>query len=154
MCPKHGVGHKHKVSAWKSHQKYDPCNTINFERIFRRARETLVKLPLGAWRHQAISWTNVDLTSVNAQCITVTSQWTRWRLKSPASRLFIQPFIQTQIKENIKAPPHWPLCGEFTGTGYAENVSIWWRHHGHPVDDNFTRDPQPPVTKFSLYTLL
>ena len=23
---------------------------------------------------------------------------------------------QTQIKENIKAPRHWPLCGEFTGT--------------------------------------
>ena len=39
----------------------------------------------------------------------------RWRLKSPASRLFTQPFIQTQIKENIKAPRHWPLCGEFTG---------------------------------------
>ena len=45
--------------------------------------------------------------------------------------------FQTQIKENIKAPRHWPLCGEFTGTGefpaqrasYAENVSIWWRHH-------------------------
>ena len=57
--------------------------------------------------------------------------------KSPASRLFTQPFIQTQIKENIKAPRHWPLCGEVTGTGefpaqratYAENVSIWWRHH-------------------------
>ena len=55
----------------------------------------------------------------------------------PASRLFTQPFIQTQIKENTKAPRHWPLCGEFTGTGefpaqmasYAENVSIWWRHH-------------------------
>ena len=50
----------------------------------------------------------------------------------------LQPFIQTQIKENIKAPRHWPLCGEFTGVGefpaqwaiYAENVSIWWRHHG------------------------
>ena len=26
-----------------------------------------------------------------------------------------QSFIQTQIKENIKAPRHWPLCGEFTG---------------------------------------
>ena len=46
----------------------------------------------------------------------------RWRrngrdcvLKSPASRLFTQPFIQTQIKENIKSPRHWPLCGEFTG---------------------------------------
>ena len=35
--------------------------------------------------------------------------------KSPASRLFTQPFIQTQIKENIKASGHWPLCGEFTG---------------------------------------
>ena len=23
--------------------------------------------------------------------------------------------IQTQIKENIKAPRHWPSCGEFTG---------------------------------------
>ena len=31
--------------------------------------------------------------------ITVTSEWARQRLKSPASRLFIQPFIQTQIKE-------------------------------------------------------
>ena len=68
----------------------------------------------------------------------MTSEWARWRLKSPASRLFTQSFIQTQIKENIKAPRHWPLCGEFTGTGefpaqrasYAENVSIWWRHHG------------------------
>ena len=24
-------------------------------------------------------------------------------------------FIQVQMKENIKAPRHWPLCGEFTG---------------------------------------
>ena len=64
-------------------------------------------------------------------------QWPRWRLKSPASRLFTQSCIQAQIKENIKAPRHWPLCGEFTGTGEcpaqrasnAENVSIWWRHH-------------------------
>ena len=24
-------------------------------------------------------------------------------------------FVQAQIKENIKAPRHWPLCGEFTG---------------------------------------
>ena len=52
--------------------------------------------------------------------------------------LFIETFIQTQIKENIKVPRPWPLCGEFTGTdefpaqraSYAENVSIWWRHHG------------------------
>ena len=47
--------------------------------------------------------------------ITVTSKWARWRLKSPASLLFTQPFIQAQIKENTKVPRHWPLCGEFTG---------------------------------------
>ena len=29
--------------------------------------------------------------------------------KSPASPLFTQPFIQTQIKENIKAPRYWPF---------------------------------------------
>ena len=39
----------------------------------------------------------------------------RWRLKSLAPPLFTQPFIQAQIKENIKALRHWPLCGEFTG---------------------------------------
>ena len=69
--------------------------------------------------------------------ITLTSLWPQWRLKSPAWLLFTQSFIQALIKENIKAPRHWPLCGEFTGTSEfpaqrasnAENVSIWWRHH-------------------------
>ena len=75
--------------------------------------------------------------------ITVTSFWARWRLKSPASRLFAQPFVQSQIKENIQAPRHWPLWGEITGLGNspvisefpaerarkAKDVSIWWRHH-------------------------
>ena len=49
-----------------------------------------------------------------------------------------QPFIQTQIKENIKAPRQWPLCaGNSPGTAEfpaqmasnAENVSTCWRHH-------------------------
>ena len=31
------------------------------------------------------------------------------------SKLYTQPFILAQMKENIKAPRHWPLCGEFTG---------------------------------------
>ena len=43
-----------------------------------------------------------------------------------------QSFIQAQIKENIKAPRHWTLWGEFTGDRWiprknssnAENVSI------------------------------
>ena len=40
--------------------------------------------------------------------ITITPLWARWRLKSPASPASIQAFIQAQIKENIKAPCHWP----------------------------------------------
>ena len=47
--------------------------------------------------------------------ITMTSYWARWRLKSPASRVLTEPFIHTEIKENINAPRQWPLCGEFTG---------------------------------------
>ena len=47
--------------------------------------------------------------------IPVTPQWAQCRLKSPASWLFTQPFIQAQIKETIKASRHWSLCGEFTG---------------------------------------
>ena len=47
--------------------------------------------------------------------ITVTSQWARWHLKSSASRLFPQPFVQRKIKESIKAPRHWPFLRESTG---------------------------------------
>ena len=88
------------------------------------SRESLVELKRIPW-DRLLEWRlgpfgNKDqpvLRQANAciVLITVMSQWTRWRLKSQASRLFSQPFIQPQIKENIKAPRHWPLCGEFTG---------------------------------------
>ena len=53
-------------------------------------------------------------------------------MASQITRLFPQPFIQTQIKENIKAPRHWPLYGKSPVVGefpaqkasYAENISI------------------------------
>ena len=41
-----------------------------------------------------------------------------WRLKSPASWLFTQAFIQARIKENIKASRYWPLRGEFISNGW------------------------------------
>ena len=37
------------------------------------------------------------------------------RLQYMCDRGFTQPFIRAQIKVNIKAPRHWPLCGEFAG---------------------------------------
>ena len=68
--------------------------------------------------------------------ITMTSYWARWRLKSLASRLFTQPFIHgaektpkprvTGLYEGNSS-----VTGEFPAQrdSYAENVSIWWRHH-------------------------
>ena len=53
--------------------------------------------------------------SLIALAITVTSLWAWWRLKSPGLRMFTQLFIQAQIKDNIKAPHHWPSWGEFNG---------------------------------------
>ena len=74
--------------------------------------------------------------SIN-KIITVTFWWARWRLKPPASPLFTQPFIQAQIKENIKLRVTGLCAGTSSVTcdfpaqmaSNAENVSIWWRHH-------------------------
>ena len=41
-----------------------------------------------------------------------------FQTESPASTLFTQPFIQAQIKKNIKVPRHWPFV---------------WRIHRSPV---------------------
>ena len=57
-------------------------------------------------------------------------------LKSPASRLLTQPFVQPKIKENIIAPRHWPLWGEFNGDRWIPGTKDqergkcfhWWRH--------------------------
>ena len=45
-------------------------------------------------------------------------------------------FFQTQIRENIKAPRHLPLCGKMASN--AENISIWWRHHGYLTYHGFS----------------
>ena len=87
---------------------------------------TPCELQNGVFSH-AMGFTGTILVNVHYSDVIVgamTSQIT-------ASRLFTQPFIQAQIKENIKAPRRWPLCREFTAqmASNAENVSIWWRHH-------------------------
>ena len=57
---------------------------------------------------------------------TMASQFT---LKSPASRLFSQPFVQAQIKENTKIPLDWPLCvcvcGGGGGGGGGGGIHRW-----------------------------
>ena len=63
--------------------------------------------------------------------ITMISWSARWRLKSPASLLLTQPFIQVQIKENTQASRHW--------------LFVWGIHRG-PV--NFPHNG--PVTRKML----
>ena len=49
--------------------------------------------------------------------------------------LLTQPFIQTQIKENIKAPRHWHLCVGNSPVPVNSRhkwpvmQKMWWRHH-------------------------
>ena len=62
------------------------------------------------------------------------------RLKSPVSRVFAQPFVQLQIKENIKVPRHWPLWGESTNGWIPLTMIddvIKWKHF--PRDGPFVR---------------
>ena len=56
-------------------------------------------------------------------------------------RLFVQPFVKAQIKENVKALPHWLLWGEFTSSHKGpitrkmfpiEDVIVIW-HDVHVV---------------------
>ena len=50
--------------------------------------------------------------------ITVTLWWAQWRLKSPVSRLFAQPFVQAQIKKHqssaslafVREIQRWPVA--------------------------------------------
>ena len=73
----------------------------------------------------------------NGLQITPTSSWASWRLDWPASRLFTQLCIQSQIKKNTsklrvtgRCEGNSPMTGEFPAqmSINAENYSIWWRH--------------------------
>ena len=74
---------------------------------------------------------------VGANHITMTSQWAWWCLRSPASRLFTQSLFGHRSKKTSKLRVTGLCVGNSPGTGefpaqkasYAENVSIWWRHH-------------------------
>ena len=82
-------------------------------------------------------WTCVDVFTYSYPNM-LTNPALRWRHNGRDSVLNHQPqpFIQTQINENIKALCHCagnsPATGEFPAqmASNAENVSIWWRHHG------------------------
>ena len=47
----------------------------------------------------------------------------------------INHFFQAQIKQNIKAPRHWPLWGEFTGHRWILRTKGQWHGKMFPFDD-------------------
>ena len=80
----------------------------------------------------------------------VTSIWARWRVISPASRFFAQPFVQVQIKENIKVPRYWPLWRESTGDGFDKAIMIifQWRPQRHTVQSHSSSDNKRTKSKW------
>ena len=81
-----------KIRRWYVKRYYDICRYICISRITNNQNVSYYAIPL-QWRHN------------ERDCV-----WNH----HPRDCL-IQPFIRAQIKENIKAPRHWPLCGDFTG---------------------------------------
>ena len=49
--------------------------------------------------------------------------------------------FRVQIKENIKAPRHWLLCGEFTGDRWIPGTKSQWRGKMFPFDDVIMNAP-------------
>ena len=94
-----------------------PSNDLFSELIVpnasRHVKWNLISILLpGLYLQQSWKWSNIiELGHLHFNDV-ITG---RWRLKSPASRLFTQPYLRAQIKENIKTLRHCPLCGEFTG---------------------------------------
>ena len=63
--------------------------------------------------------------------ITMTSQWARWRFKSPVSRLCTQPFVQAKLPVTGLCEGNVPVTGEFPAQRVSDavNVSIQCWHH-------------------------
>ena len=60
--------------------------------------------------------------------------WVLWCQKSPATRLFLQPILKADIKENIKAPHYWLFVKRSTGSP-RKGSAMWKAFQCHDVMD-------------------
>ena len=135
--PYKGQWHKAFTNGWVNNR--DICDLKRHRAHYDvtvMIRELILALVCISWRHgwyeSTTSWNGKGSMSLEP------FYPLRWR-HDERDGVYSVAFIQTQIKENIKAPCRWPLCGEFTGDRWiprtmasnAENVSISWRHHAH-----------------------
>ena len=109
------------------------CEVISFVRLINRHCVS------------ACVWL-VDLSHIHYSA----SYWVRWRLKLPATRLLIQPFVQAQMKEAIKALHQWPLWRELTrdrlisrtkGQYFNLMTSSWYHCLNLIVMNTICKDP-------------
>ena len=124
------------TSKYMSHFAYNYLSIPGLKLIYVNERNPFDMQHSALWNFDIQKLENLYTTFLYTNSIAVVKvlQWPiQWRLngrdgasnhQSHACCLFTQPFIQAQIKENIKVPRHWPLWGELT-----ENVFIWWRYH-------------------------
>ena len=100
---------------WKYHPSWGEINSYrkSYSMILTAACLSRVKLS-ELFSVSCIFFYLIHNKSYCGLDITVTSWWKGWRLKSPVSRLFAQPFVQALIKEIIEAPHHLHLWGEST----------------------------------------
>ena len=71
--------------------------------------------------------------------------------------MFTQPFIQAQIKENIKAPCHWHLWGKFTGDRWIPRTKGQWYgdcFHLTTSSCNLFYQKRPSVVKSCIWPSL
>ena len=59
--------------------------------------------------------------------IMTTLQWARWRLKSPASRLFTQLFSSGADQRKHQSSASWPSWWDFTGDRWFPRTKGQWR---------------------------
>ena len=59
----------------------------------------------------------IFLTLIWQKILTRSERW------CSTTKCFLNRLLKAQIKENIKAPRHWPLCGEFTGSPHKWPVT-------------------------------
>ena len=147
MCPGTEHGWQFEDDIFKIILKYDSCCTLIL--ILRRF---VSKCPNN----------NKPALRLKIVCITLVSRWAPWLLKSPAYRLF-WPFVQAHSKKFIKTPRVTGLCeGNSPMTSglhsqkasNAENVSIWWRHHGWWTGDKPLCEANDDQVHWRIYASL
>ena len=98
---------------------------------------------VSSWKHTIISWSddpsgtetgifqddqaNTMAIDSLAPCVARTSATAIHYSDVMIGAMASQSTSLTIIKENIKAPRHWPLCGEFTSDRWIPSINGQWR---------------------------